>query len=61
LVVGYIGFASADSLISGLDSLEKIVQLLMGVVGVTLVLLMYYRRRKEKDIMGLLKRTFRVK
>lgn len=61
ILLGYVGLASADSLLKGLDSAEKVVQLIMAVLGVTLVLLMYYRRSKEKDVMGVIKRWFRLK
>lgn len=61
LLLGYVGLASAENLLSGLDSAEKVVQLVMAVVGGTLLLLLYYRRHKERDILGLIKRWFRLK
>jgi membrane protein DedA with SNARE-associated domain len=61
LLLGFVGLASAESILSGFDSAEKVVQLLMAVVGGTLLLLMYYRRSKETDILGTIKRWFRLK
>ncbi len=58
--LGYLGLASADTIIKGLDNVESLVQILMAAVGILLLAWMYYRRHKENDIMGLIKRTFRL-
>jgi len=58
--LGYLGLASADTIIKGLDNVESLVQILMAAVGILLLAWMYYRRHKESDIMGLIKRTFRL-
>ena len=61
ILLGYVGLSSAENILAGLDSAEKVVQLLMVVIGVTLFILMYYRRSKERDILGLIKRWFRIR
>lgn len=58
--LGYLGLASADTIIKGLDNLESLVEILMAAVGILIFAWMYYRRRKENDIMGLIKRTFKL-
>jgi len=58
--LGYLGLASADTIIKALDNVESLVQILIAAVGILLLAWMYYRRHKENDIMGLIKRTFRL-
>ncbi len=61
LALGYLGTASFEGLLAGLDSMETLVQLILAVVGIALLAIFYYRREHESDIMGLIRRWFRMK
>jgi len=61
LWLGYAGLSSAENVLSGLDSIEKLIQVLMAGMGLVLVVFMYYKRSKEKDILTKIKTFFKVK
>lgn len=58
ILLGYLGVGSVEAVTSGLESLESVMTLLLAVVGIVLVLVMYYRRSKESDILGRIKSWF---
>ncbi len=61
LYLGYSALSGADSLLKGLDSIESVVQVLLALIGLVVVVWIYYKRSKEQDILGMIKNWFRVK
>jgi membrane protein DedA with SNARE-associated domain len=61
LILGYLGVSSASAVLGGLDSMEKVVQLVLAVIGFVLMLLLYWRRRTEKNLIDTIRAWFRLK
>lgn len=58
LYLGYYGTSSAENILNGLDSIESVVQLLLVVIGGTVLAVMFYRREKQGDVWETVKKIF---
>lgn len=58
LLLGYYGSSSAQGILSGLDSIESIVQLILVAIAGSVILYLFYKRKKQTDLWGQIKKIF---
>lgn len=61
LSLGYVGLSSLENINAGLDSMESVMQLVIAGVGGAVLLLLFYRRGKQKNLLETIKGWFGVK
>jgi membrane protein DedA with SNARE-associated domain len=61
LLLGYYGLNSLDAINQGLTSMESVMQIVLVLVAGLVLAYLFYKRRGEQDILGTVKKWFRVK